>query len=125
MQNVEFGMVWAVRSDPRSTAMSPFDRAPTTSYFVGFRVIASYLSKVAYFNLPHLHLASPLGVMPVEFRRDLRHPKTRVPRLSIARRCLRDSAFSRFDTIPACDGRTDGRTDRHTTTAYTEYSVAR
>jgi len=28
---------------------------------VDFRVIASYLSKVANFNLPHLHLAPPLG----------------------------------------------------------------
>jgi len=25
-------------------------------------------------------------------------------------RCLRDPMFSHFDTIPACDGRTDGRT---------------
>ena len=34
---------------------------------------------------------------------------------------------SRFDTKPACDGQTDGRTDRHTTTAYTAqaYRVAR
>jgi len=32
-----------------------------------FRDIASYLSKVADFNLPHLHLAPPLGVTPVEF----------------------------------------------------------
>ena len=26
-----------------------------------FRVLASYLSKVAYFNLPHLHLSPTLG----------------------------------------------------------------
>ena len=31
-------------------------------------VIASYFSKVADFNLPHLHLAPPLGVTPFEFR---------------------------------------------------------
>ena len=58
-----------VRSDPRSPAMSPFDRAPITFYSLfdfnrnyvsilySFRVIATYLSKVADFNLPHLHLA--------------------------------------------------------------------
>jgi len=28
--------------------------------------------------------------------------------------CLRDPAFSRFDTVPACDRLTDGREDRHT-----------
>ena len=32
-----------------------------------FRDIVSYLSKVANFNLPHLHLASPLAMTPVEF----------------------------------------------------------
>ena len=31
-------------------------------------------------------------------------------------RCLRDSMFSGFDTIPACDRQTDGWMDRHTTT---------
>jgi len=29
------------------------------------------------FNLPHLYLAPPLGVTPLEFRRDLWHQKTR------------------------------------------------
>jgi len=39
---------------------------------------------------------------------------------------LRDSTFSRFDTIPECDRRThtDRQTDRHTTTAYTALSIA-
>jgi len=27
------------------------------------------------FNLPHLYLAPPLAVTPLEFRRDLRHQK--------------------------------------------------
>jgi len=30
--------------------------------------------------------------------------------LAIVWRCMRDLAFSRFDTIPACGGQTDGRT---------------
>ena len=47
-----------------------------------FRDIASYLSKVADFDSPHLHLAPPQGVIPVEFRGDLWHQKTRVPGLS-------------------------------------------
>ena len=36
------------------------------------------------------------------------------------RRYLRDPTFSRFDTIPECDG----HTHRHTTTAYTALSKA-
>ena len=47
-----------------------------------FRDIASYLSKVADFDPPNLYLAPPQGVIPVEFRGDLWHPKTRVPVLS-------------------------------------------
>jgi len=44
-----------------------------------FRDIASYLSKVADFNPPHLHLAPPQVVTPVEFRGDLWHQKIRLP----------------------------------------------
>jgi len=40
--------------------------------------IMSYLSKVANFNLPHLHLSFPLWVTPFEFCRDLWHQKNRV-----------------------------------------------
>jgi len=35
---------------------------------------------------------------------------------AIAWRCLLDPRFSRFDTIPACDIRTDGQTGGHTNT---------
>ena len=51
------------------------------SIFYRFRYIC-YLSKVADFDPPHLHLAPPHGVIPVEFRGDLWHQKTRVPELS-------------------------------------------
>jgi len=44
-----------------------------------FRVIASYSSKVADFNLPHLYLSPLYGVISFEFRRDLWHQKTKVP----------------------------------------------
>ena len=43
-----------------------------------FRDIAGYLSKVADFD-PHLHLALPEGLTPVEFRQDLWRQKTRLP----------------------------------------------
>jgi len=39
---------------------------------------ARHLWKVANFNLPHLHLAPPLGMTPFEFCRDLRQQKTRI-----------------------------------------------
>ena len=45
-----------------------------------FRDIASYLSKVADFDPPHLYmyLAPPQGVTPVEFRGNLWRQETRV-----------------------------------------------
>jgi len=64
MQKMEwFGVV---RGHLRSWALPPFDRAHTTSYssltetmsiFRRFRDIAGYLSKVADFDPPNLHLA--------------------------------------------------------------------
>ena len=64
VQNAENGVVWdgVVRGHSRSWAMSPFDRAHTTScstltetyvsIFYRFRDIAGYLSKVADFDPP-------------------------------------------------------------------------
>jgi len=67
-----------------------FNRLHTNyaSIFYRFRVIASYLSKVANFNLPHLHFAPPLGVTPVGFCRDYRLQETRVPGLSCGVVCV-------------------------------------
>ena len=85
-QNVEIGMDWWVIGDPRSLAISPFHTALMTSYSTlietmhltpigyGFWVMASYWSKVTYFNQSHLHLA-PLGVTLFEFWQNLWHPK--------------------------------------------------
>jgi len=56
--------------------------------FYHFRDIASYLSKVADFDPPHLHLAPPYGVTPVEFRGDLWLQKTRVPGVSCGVVCV-------------------------------------
>jgi len=58
------------------------------SILYGFRDIAGYLSKVADFDQPHLHLTPPKGVIPVEFRGDLWQPKTRVPGLSCGVVCV-------------------------------------
>ena len=74
-----------------------------------FRHIASYLYKVADFNLLHLHLAPPPGLTVVEFRGDFSHEKTRVPELSCGFACV--ILFSRFGRIPTCD--------RHRAIAYT------
>jgi len=41
-----------------------------------FRVIARFSSKVTNFNPPHLHLSPPMGVIPFEFRNELRCQKT-------------------------------------------------
>ena len=65
-----------------------------------FRVIASYLWKVANFNPPQLHLASSLGVTPFEFCRELRRQKTRFPGLSCGIVCV---TFSRLRRTPTCD----------------------
>jgi len=76
-----------------------------------FRDIAGYLSKVADFDPPYLHLAPPQGVIPVEFRGDLWRQKTRVPGLSCGV-VLCDPTFNR--RTPTCDGLTDRQTDRQT-----------
>jgi len=79
----KLGQLGALMGHLRSSAMSPFDRAHRAYDFLfdfnrnhasilyRFRDIASYLSKVADFDPPHLHLAPPQGVIPVEFRGDL------------------------------------------------------
>ena len=64
---------------------------------------ASYLSKVADFDSPDLHLAPAKGVIPVEFRGDLWHQKTRVLGLS----CGVVFVILRFSRTPTCNGRTD------------------
>jgi len=73
--------------------MPLFDRAHTSSYStlietMSFRDIAGYLSKVADFYAPHLHLAPPQGVMPVEFRGDLWRQNTTVSGLSCGVVCV-------------------------------------
>ena len=73
------------------------------SFFNNFWDIARYWSKIATFHT-HLCLAAPQGVTPSEFHEDLEWMGYRVVK-------KHDSMFNRFDTIPACDRRTDRRRD--------------
>ena len=72
-----WGWFGVVRGHPKSWAMSPFDRAHTTSYSTLIETvrvsctiveITNYLSTVADFDPPHMRLAPPQGLSPVEFR---------------------------------------------------------
>jgi len=72
-----------------------------------FRDIASYLSKVADFDPPHLYLAPPQGVILVQFRGDLWRPKTRVPGLSCDVVCV----ILRLAVLVGLRLVTDGQTD--------------
>ena len=86
-----------------------------------FRDIASYLSKVADFNPPHLHLASPEGVTPVECRRDLWHQKTSVTGLS----CVFVCVILRLVILVEHWLATDTDTDGHRAIAYTTLAQRR
>ena len=78
-----------------------------------FRDIAGYLSKVADFDPPHLHLAPPQGVIPVEFRGDLWHQKTRIPGLSSGVVCVILRLAVLVELRLVTDGQTDRRTQGH------------
>ena len=79
------------------------------SIFYRFRDIAEYLSKFADFDPPHLHLAPPEGVTPVEFRGDLWLQKTRVPGVSCGVVCV----ILRLAVLVEHRLVTDGQTDGH------------
>ena len=81
------------------------------SIFYRFRDIAGYLSKVADFDSPHLHLTPPQGVIPVEFHGDLWHQKTRVTGLSCGGVCVILRLAVLVEQHLVTDGRTDGQTD--------------
>ena len=68
------------------------------------RYSETYWSKITVSNPPRLYLV-PL----LEFRRDLWHQKTRFRGL-LHGVVLRDTIFSRFGKLPACDSRTDVHT---------------
>ena len=80
------------------------------------------MSKVADFDPPHLHLAPPQGVIPVEFRGDFWHQKTRVTGLSCDFVCviLRLAVFVEHRLVT--DRQTDGQTEGHRAIAYTAHA---
>jgi len=80
-----------------------------------FRDIAGYLSNVADFDSPHLYLALPWGVTPVEFRGDLWLQKTRIPGLSCGVVCviLRLAVLVELRLVTDTDGQTQTQTQAH------------
>ena len=93
------------------------------SIFYRFRDIAGYLSKVADFDPPHLHLAPPQGFTPVKFRGDLCHQKTRVSGLSSGVVCMIPNLSILVEHRLVPD--TDRQTDRHRPMASTAYAQHR
>ena len=81
--------------------------------FYHFRDIASYLSKVANFNLPHLHLVPLLRMTPVEFPKELWRQKTSVPGVSCGVICMI------LCLAVLVEHQLVTHTDRHMTIAYT------
>jgi len=84
IQNAKMGWFGVVMGHSKSLKIAP----STYEFLVAFhsnyvhilhrfRGIARYWSKSITFNLPHLHLAPPLEVIPSEFCRDFWHQKTR------------------------------------------------
>jgi len=90
-----------------------------------FRDIASYLSKVADFDPPHLYLAPPQGVTPVEFRGNLWRQETRLPGLSCGVVCVILRLAVLVEHRLVTDGRTDGQTDTGPWLVPRMHSIAR
>jgi len=66
--------------------------------------------QIAEFNLLHICLAPPLG-WPIRISpRSLAWENYSSP-WAIVWHCFCYTSFSRYGTVSACDGRTDGRTD--------------
>jgi len=72
-----------------------------------------YWSKIDDLNLPHLYLAPPLGMTPLEFRQDFWHQQTSVPELSYGVVYV----MLGLDILVEHRLVTDRQTDQHTITA--------
>jgi len=92
------------------------DRAKLTAIRVEIR---KFSDTAPALNLPRLHLAPPFRMTPVDFCQDFRHQKTRVSGLSCGVFCVVLLLAVSVEHRLVTDGRTDGQTDRHTTTANT------
>ena len=116
----QLGWFGVVMGHSRSWAKPPFDRAHTTSCstliktlclsFTVFEIIVGYLSKVADFNPPHLHLPSSWGGDPGRISRRSLATETRVPELSCGFVCM----ILRLAVLVELRFVTDTDTDRQT-----------
>jgi len=79
-------------------------------YLVPFLRYSEILVENRRFNLPHLYLAPPLGVTPLEFCRDCWHQKTTVPGAIILHCCV----ILHLTILVQCRLVIDGQTDRRT-----------
>jgi len=114
-QNVQIGVVggrlWVTQGHRQCHHSIEHFNRNHASILYRFRDIASYLLKVADFDPPHLHLVPPQGVTLVEFRGDLRRPKTSVPGLSCGVVCVILCLAVLVELRLVTDGRTDRQTD--------------
>jgi len=110
-----------VRGHSISSKAALFDRAHTTFYSSSIVTICLYLvpfprySRILVKNCcPLVHVfGAPVGGEAVRFTRRpaLGDEKLEWRAYQTMKECDVDDAFSRFDTIHACDWRTDGQTD--------------
>jgi len=107
---------------PRSWAMTPFDRAHTTScstlikscvYLAPFLRYSRLFVESRRFRPTQPAFGVPVGVDSGRISRRSLALKNYTP-WAIVCCCLRDPTFSRFSRTPTCDGQTDGQTDRRT-----------
>jgi len=86
-----------------------------------------FASKLANFQLPHLPLTYPTCIWRLRWGDfvwvlpTFLVPENKSP-WAVMRRCLHDPTFSRLIRTPTCHRRTDGRTNKHTTTTNTRGS---
>ena len=127
MQNIENGVVWGIYGSLKVAGNCAIWQS-VCEFLLAFHsnfvpILRRFLrdSEILVENrrfraILHPSLAPRFGVTPLEFCRSLWRQNE--SSWAIVRRCLRDFKFSRFSTWPACDGRTDRRTDTMMT-AYT------
>jgi len=107
---------WVSKATPVFTVHRPWTQVVFTGLkLITFRVqIRQFAATAPTFNLPHLHLAPPLGVTLFEFCRDFRQQKTRVPALScgVVRVILRLAVWRIPEYRLVTDGQADTRWQR-------------
>ena len=114
----KMGQFGALRGHSKSSAMSPFDRAHTTSYSTLIETMC--LSYTVFEMQPDICRKSPILTHPALVGGD----PGRISWRSFASEnqsawaivwcCLCDPTFSRFSRTPTCDRQTQRDTDRQT-----------